>query len=135
METVLAQVRVHYSTSGGLSAIWFVVFFLIGIAYYVAAAYFLMKLADRLGVENSWFAFVPFLNLWLICEMGQREINWFVIMLVFSFCCSLVTLVMMILIMMDVAEMLGFDRVWGILMIIPFFNIYVLYKLAYQQPY
>jgi hypothetical protein len=93
-----------------------------------------MRMADKLGVENSWFAFIPFLNLWLICQMGDRDNTWFILMLVFAFCCSIVTAVMAILIMMDVSEKLGFENWWGILLIIPIFNFYVLYKLAFTEP-
>jgi hypothetical protein len=134
MGSSLAQVTYTYEVSGGISAAWLAVIILFSLAYYVVTAYFLMKTADRMGVENGWFAFIPFLNLYLITMMGRKEMSWFVIMLIFSFCFGLVTMVMAILIFMDVAEMLGFERWWGILLIIPFFNIYVMYKFAFQTP-
>ena len=112
----------------------YVIYFIILLALYIYAAYCLMVMADRLGVENSWFAFIPFLNLWLLTQMGRRETSWFVIMLIFSFLCGIVTAVMVILIMMDVAEERGFENWWGILLIIPIFNLYVLYKLAFTEP-
>ena len=130
----IAQVTANYSVSSGFPVALFLVFFLIGIAFYIFGAYCLMTMANKLGVENGWFAFIPFLNLWLITEMGDRESSWFIIMLIFMFCCSIVTAVMVILIMMDVAEKLGFENWWGILLIIPIFNLYVLYKLAFTEP-
>lgn len=130
----LAQVTYEYSVSTGFPAWLAIVFILLWIGLYIFGALCLMKMADRLGVENGWFAFIPFLNLWLLTEMGDRDSSWFIIMLVFSFCCGIVTAVMVILILMDVAEKLGFENYWGILLIIPIFNLYVAYKLAFTEP-
>ncbi|MHB8896214.1 MAG: DUF5684 domain-containing protein, partial [Candidatus Geothermincolia bacterium] len=111
-----------------------IIFVLIAIAAYIFSSYCLMKIADRLGVPNGWFAFIPFLNYWLLCQMAEKENSWFIIMLIFSFCFPIVTMVMAILIMMDVSERLGFESWWGILLIIPIFNFYVIWKLAFQEP-
>jgi hypothetical protein len=129
----LGQV-VYYEVETSVSWGLILVFLLIGLALYVYSAFCFMKMADRLGVENGWFAFIPFLNLWLLTQMGDRDNTWFIIMLIGSFCCGIVTLVMMILILMDVSEKLGFENYWGILFIIPIFNLYVLYKLAFTEP-
>ncbi len=129
----LAQVTYTYEVSGGFPAWLMVVVILVGIASYVFSSFCIMKMADRLGVENGWFAFIPFLNIWLLCQMADKDNTWFILMLVFSFCCSIVTMVMAIIIFMDVAEKLGFENWWGILLIIPIFNYYVLYKLAFTE--
>ena len=116
-----------------MNASFYVIYFIVLLAVYIFSGFCLMRIADRLGVENSWFAFIPFLNLWLLTKMGDRDDSWFIIMLIFTFCCGIVTAVMAILIMMDVAEKLGFENWWGILLIIPIFNFYVLYKLAFTE--
>jgi hypothetical protein len=41
---------------------------------------------------------------------------------------------MLLMIFMDLAERFGFERFWGILYIIPIFNLYVVYKLAFTAP-
>lgn len=107
---------------------------LVGLAAYIFVSFCLMKTAERLGVANGWFAFIPILQYWLFCQMAEKENSWFIIMLIFSFCCPIVPFVMTIIIFMDVSEMLGFERWWGILTIIPFFNFYVFYKLAFLEP-
>jgi hypothetical protein len=117
-----------------VNASFYVIYFIVLLAVYIYSGFCLMRIADRLGVENSWFAFIPFLNLWLLTQMGDRDDSWFIIMLIFMFCCGIVTAVMAILIMMDVAERLGFENWWGVLLIIPIFNFYVLYKLAFTEP-
>jgi hypothetical protein len=130
----LAQVTYTYEVNSGISAGLLIVLILVWLAIYVYSAFCLMRMADRLGVENGWFAFIPFLNIWLLCQMGDRDNTWFIIMLITAFCCGIVTAVMAILIMMDVSEKLGFENWWGILLIIPIFNFYVLYKLAFTEP-
>ncbi len=122
------------ASSSGFPAWLIVVLALVGLAIYIYTAYCLMKIAGRLGVENGWFAFIPFLNYWLITKMGGRDSTWFIFMLLGSFCCGIVTMVMFIIIMMDVAEALGFQDWWGILLIIPLLNLYVFYKLAFTEP-
>lgn len=126
--------QIYYESSEGMGAgfwIFFAVIFLIAIATYIFTAYCLMKMAEKLQVPNGWFAFIPFLNIWLVVQMGRKETSWFIIMLIFNFCFPIVTMVMAILILMDVSEMLGFERFWGILVIIPIFNLYVFYKWAF----
>ena len=66
--------------------------------------------------------------------MDDKDNTWFIVMLIFSFCCGIVTLVMLLMIFMDLAERFGFERFWGILYIIPIFNLYVVYKLAFTTP-
>lgn len=129
MSALLAPV---FASAG--TAIGIIVVVLIAIAAYIFTSYCLMKTAERLGVPNGWFAFIPFLNYWLFCQMAEKENSWFIIMLIFSFCFPIVTAVMVILIMMDVAERLGFESWWGILLIIPIFDFYVVYKFAFLEP-
>ncbi len=123
-----------YTTTTAFPWALFLIIFVLGIAAYIFTSYCLMKTADRLGVPNSWFAFIPFLNLWLLCQMGEKENSWFIIMLIFNFCFPLVTMVMAILILMDVAVKLGFESYWAILLIIPIFNFYVIWKFGFGQP-
>ena len=129
----LAQVTYTYKVSGGMPGWLIAVLVVFWLAIYVYSSFCVMKMADRLGVENGWFAFIPLLNLWLLCQMGDRDNSWFIIMLVGAFCCGIVTMVMAIIIFMDIAERLGFENWWGILLIIPIFNYYVLYKLAFTE--
>ena len=128
-----AQVSYSVSTNVPVWAIFLAV--VVGLLFYVYFAYMLMKMADRLGVENSWFAFIPFLNYWLMTQMAGRDSTFFIILLISAFCCPIVTIVMVILLFMDIARNLGFEEWWGILMIVPIFNLYVAYKLALTEPY
>jgi phosphoglycerol transferase MdoB-like AlkP superfamily enzyme len=122
-----------YASNGGLVA-GLAIGVVIAIIYYLYFAYCLMKMAEQLKANNPWLAFIPIANYWLLCEMDNKEASWFWIMLIFSFCFPIVTAVMVILILMDVSQELGFTQSWGILAIIPIFNIYVFYKLGFTGP-
>jgi hypothetical protein len=122
-----------YASSAGLG-IGIAVAAVCFIVLYVYYAYCLMKMAEQLKSNNPWLAFIPIANYWLLCEMDNKEASWFWIMLIFSFCFPLVPAVMVILILMDVSQELGFTQWWGILAIIPIYNIYVFYKLGFTGP-
>jgi hypothetical protein len=51
------------------------------VALYVVIAYSIMTMANRMGVANSWMAWVPIANMYLLCQMAELEIMWFVISL------------------------------------------------------
>lgn len=104
----------------------FVIYFLFIIAMYVFTAYCLQAIANKLGVENSWFAWVPILNLWLMVQVAGRDVLWFVLCLI-----PCVSIIALIIIWMDIAERCGKDRTFGILMIVPILNFWVLWQLAF----
>ncbi len=47
-----------------------------GIVLYVYLAYTMMVLAHRLGHKDSWMAWVPLANLYLLTQMAKREWWW-----------------------------------------------------------
>lgn len=104
-----------------------VIYFIVLIAVYAYAAYCLMRIADNTGTENSWFAWIPILNIWLMCQIAEKEVLWFILCLI-----PCVNIVVLILIWMEIAEILGYENWWGILMIVPIVNFYVLYKFAFE---
>ncbi len=128
MGEALAQVT--YKVSGGGAGILTFVYILLILATFLFMGFCLMKIADKTGTPNGWFGFIPFLNFWLIVQIAQRDVLWFILMLI-----PCVNIVILIILFMDIAAILGFENWWGILMIIPIFNFYVMYKLAFTEPY
>lgn len=47
-----------------------------GIVIYVYIAYTIMVLAQRLHTKDSWMAWLPFANLYLLTQMAKREWWW-----------------------------------------------------------
>ncbi len=130
--SLLKDVIVYESEelSGGAVAGIVIASLLFAVLIYVLTSWLLYRIGKRLGYEHSWYAWVPILNYWMITELGGKDLTWFIIMIVFSFCCGLVTMVMMIMLFMEIAERCGEERWYGILMIIPIVNWIIMYKLG-----
>jgi hypothetical protein len=109
-----------------METVLLVVYFLVLIAIYVFVAYCLQTIAKKFDVENDWFAYVPILNLWLLTRIAGRELLWFILLLI-----PCVNIVALIIIWMDIAEKCGKSRNYGILMIIPLVNFYIIWTLAF----
>ncbi|MEW6555503.1 MAG: DUF5684 domain-containing protein [Actinomycetota bacterium] len=128
--SLLRDVTYEYEVSGGSAAAIIIVSILVGIAFYILSAWLLYRIGKKLGYENSWYAWVPILNYWMMTELAGKDTTWFIIMVVFMFCCGLVTFVMMVMLFMEIAERCGKERWWGILIIIPIVNFVIMYILG-----
>jgi Family of unknown function (DUF5684) len=128
----LADITYTYKTTGGISAAFILVMLLIAIIFYVLTAWLLYRIGKRLGYDKSWYAWVPFLNLYMMVELSTKETSWFWIILVLEFipCINIIGLVMLVIVFMDIAERCGKERWWGILWIIPIVNWVVMYILG-----
>jgi hypothetical protein len=103
----------------------------VAIGFYILYAWLLYRIGKKLGYENCWYAWIPFLNFYMMVDMSYKEtVNWFIIILIFMFCCSLVSTVMLIICWMDIAERCGKESWWGILLIIPIANLVIMYILG-----
>jgi hypothetical protein len=113
---------------GRMGALIFI-YFLFVLAVYIFVAYCLMRIAQDESEEPAWFAWVPFLNLWLITKLAQKDVVWFILCFI-----PFVNIVIIIIMWMAIAERLGYESWWGILMIVPFLNFYVIWRFAFGQP-
>jgi hypothetical protein len=115
-----SQMRMLY---GGGPAI------IIWIAVYAYFAFSLMTIANKLGEENSWWAWVPILNVLLMLQIADKPIWWFILFLI-----PIVNVIVAIMVWMAIAEARGFPSWWGILIIVPFVNVIVPGYLAFAEP-
>jgi hypothetical protein len=123
---------VVYTTTTGFSWGLFLGLFLVGILFYVLVAWLLYRIGKKLGYQKSWYAWVPFLNYWMMVELSTRESSWFWIIFITMFipCINIVGLVMLVIVMMDISEACGKESWWGILWIIPIVNFVIMYMLG-----
>ncbi len=98
------------------------------IAIYVYMAICLMKIAKKTNTPNAWFAWIPFLNIWLMIQVAKKEWWWFLLFFI-----PLVNIVASIVVWMGVAKALGKPEWLGILMIVPFANLVVPGYLAFSK--
>ncbi|MFZ4508552.1 MAG: DUF5684 domain-containing protein [Fimbriimonas sp.] len=85
---------------------------------YLVFAITLMVCANKLGMENSWFAFVPFLNLWYATQIA--DVDWWWALVVFVPC---VGFFVGIWLMWSIFERRNKNPLMSLLMIFPCLNI------------
>lgn len=56
-------------------SVFIILAIIIGTIIHIVSAYSIMKLAGNAGVENGWFAFIPFLNLYVIGELLSSKLG------------------------------------------------------------
>lgn len=102
-----------------------IAFWLIG---YVVLAMALMTIAKKRNLENTWFAWVPILNLVLMLQIAGLEI-WMIILLLIP----CVNFFFAIYVWWKIAESQGKPGPLGILMIVPVVNLLVILYIAYSD--
>jgi len=110
----------------GILFILFILLFALGLYAYVA--FCLMKMADKLNVADSWWAWVPILNILLLVKMSGKPLWWFVLFFV-----PLANLVVAILVMVAVLEALKKPPLLVIGFFVPVLNLVLLGYLAFAE--
>jgi len=93
---------------------------------YILMALPLYTMGNKIGSSNSWFAFVPILNILLMLEIAGKELWW--LLLCFIPC---VNLVIYIIIWMAIAERMDKPSWVGLLLLVPGLNILMPFYLAF----
>jgi hypothetical protein len=87
-----------------------------------------MVIANKTNTANSWFAWIPILNVFLLLMIAKKPLWWFILFLI-----PIVNIVIGILVWMAIAEARGKPSWMGILMIIPFVNLIIPGILAFTE--
>ena len=111
----------NWVVSYGPSPFW-------GLAVYVWLALTLHVIANKTETPNSWLAWIPIANLYLMCKVAGRS-GWWTIL----FFIPLVNLVLGVIIWMAIARARNQPSWLGILMIIPVVNLVALGILAFSE--
>jgi uncharacterized membrane protein YhaH (DUF805 family) len=96
---------------------------------YVYYAYSLMTIADKTSTGGGWMAWVPILNIYLMCKVAGKPAWWLLVIMFIP----IVNLVMIVILWMRIAEARGFPSWWGVLMIVPVINFIVPGYLAFAE--
>ena len=102
--------------------------FLISIALYAYAAFCFQTIAKKTGTENGWFAWVPILNVYLMCKIAGKSGWWILLLLI-----PLVNIAISIILWMEIAKACQKPAWIGILAIIPGINLFVMGYLAFAE--
>jgi len=98
------------------------------LAIYVWIAICLQTIANKTNTTNSWLAWIPIANIYLMCKIASRP-GWWTIL----FFIPIVNIVFAIIVWMGIAEARGKTSWLGILMIIPFVNLVIPGILAFSD--
>ena len=112
----------------GLAIVLTLVYIFFGLAFYAYKAICLMLLAKKTGTSNGWMAWVPILDLYLMCKVAGKSGAW-----IFLFLIPIVNVIVIVLLWMAISERCGKPGWWGILMLISPINLIVMGILAFSK--
>lgn len=95
---------------------------------YIYIALALQTIADKTSTPNSWLAWIPIANLFLMLAIAKKPAWWFILFLI-----PLVNIVISIMVWMGIAVACKKPDWWGILMIVPIANLVVPGYLAWAD--
>ncbi len=117
-------------SSVGMLAMMGGMFWLFMIGIYIIGSWLFFRIAKNAGcTENAWWAWVPILNLFLMCQMGGKSYWWVLLFLV-----PIVNIVAIIALSWQIARNCGQSGWWGVCMLIPFIGIAATCVLAFSTP-
>lgn len=103
-----------------------------GLAMYIYMSLALMTIANKLGVENGWFAWVPILNLILMAKLG--DVNpWLLLLFLIPGVNAIFMLYFAVAVFMKICEKRGLDKYIGLLILLPVANIVLPGYLAWAK--
>jgi hypothetical protein len=97
---------------------------------YIIYALPLFVIARKSQHPMAWLAFVPLADLWLMCDMADKEIWWILVALLVPF---VGWVLFNIVVWTAIAENTNKPSWLGILMVIPVVNLFVGYYLAFYD--
>lgn len=105
---------------------------LVILGFYVYLALALQTIAKKTNTPNTWFAWIPFLNIILMLQIADKPL-WWIILLLIPIVNIIAGIVITIIVWMAIAEKSRKPSWWGILMIVPFVNFIVPGYLAWSK--
>ena len=87
-----------------------------------------MQIAKRTNTPSGWMAWIPILNIYLMCKLAGKS-GWWIILLLIPF----VNIIAAIIIWAEIAKKLGKPAWWGVLILIPIVNIIIPGILAFGK--
>lgn len=109
-----------------LGIITFALLFLL--AYYIYMSLCVYKIAKKTNTENAWMAWIPIINIILMLNIAKKPLWWIVLYFI-----PLANIVVSILVWMEIAKAVNKPDWVGILIIVPFVNIFVPGYLAFSK--
>ena len=87
------------------------------VIYYIYFSFCLAKMAEKTKTPNSWFAWLPILNIYLTCKVAGKPGIWVLWLLI-----PVINIIPSIILPFAIVERLKKPAWWGILMFLPITN-------------
>ena len=109
--------------------------FLFGIAAYAFFSFCLIKIAVKTNTPNSWFAWIPIMNIILMCDIAEKPRWWAALFLlgVIPYIGLLATVVLNVILMIKICNRMGKPTWWGYITIIPMAGLVIFAMLAFGK--
>jgi len=111
----------------GLAIVLTIVYAFFGLAFYVYSAVCLMLIAKKTRTPNGWMAWLPILNLYLMCKVAGKSGVWILLLLL-----PVINIIAIVILWMAIFERCGKPGWWGILMLISPINLIIMGVLAFS---
>lgn len=102
---------------------------IVAVAFYIFYCYCLAEIAKKTGTPNSWYAYVPILNIVLMLQIIKRSL-WLTLLVFLPF----INLIFIIWLWAKIAQVRNRPWWWGILMIINPINLIMIWFMAFREP-
>ena len=99
-----------------------------GIAVYAWMAVCLQKIAEKTSTPDSWLAWVPVANIFLMCRIAGKAWWWLLLCLI-----PYANIIFIIILWWKIAEARGKPGWWSLLLIIPVVNFVMWGILAFRD--
>ncbi|PZO43868.1 MAG: hypothetical protein DCF19_04365 [Pseudanabaena frigida] len=95
-----------------------------GAIVYVFTSFCLMKIADKLSIPNSWLAWIPIAQTWVMVRAAGKPGWWLILLFI-----PLVNIVIAFIILFAMPTNLGKSPLYGLLTFIPILGIFLYFGL------
>jgi len=99
-----------------------------GLVIYVYMSYCLMKIGQKCGVENAWMAWIPVINIWVMCQAARKEWWWMLLCFI-----PFINIIAFCVLWMGIAENRGKPSWVGLLILVPIANLILPGYLAFSD--
>ena len=118
----------EFQDGGATMAGFGLVFWLVILACYLFFAWAHFRVAQKAGCNSTaWWAFIPILNMVLMCQTARKPGWWFLFFLV-----PIANIFVMAYLWAETCKYIGQSPVWGWLMLLPIVNFVSLLVMAFS---
>lgn len=95
-----------------------------GLVVYVFSCFCMMKIADKLEIPNSWLAWIPIAQIWVMVRAAGKP-GWWLILFFVPF----VNFVISLIVLFTIPTSLGKSSLYGLLPFIPVLGVFLYFGL------